>query len=101
MFKRALAAAGGHGGALFGLAEAYRDAGDKEKALDQYRRYLDADSGGRDAPAARRQIKDLEKALGAGGGDRDRPHAIAPLPPHEPPTSGDPAPQTEPPAPSP
>jgi predicted Zn finger-like uncharacterized protein len=60
MFKRALSSAPAFPQALFGLGEAYRSQGDPTQAVEAYRRYLSAAPGGPDAPAARRQIRDLE-----------------------------------------
>jgi len=62
MFKRALANAPSFPQALFGLGEAYRSEGEPAQAIDAYRRYLNAAPGGSDAPAARRQIRELESA---------------------------------------
>jgi tetratricopeptide (TPR) repeat protein len=62
MFKRALASAPSFPQALFGLGEAYRSEGNPSEAIDAYRRYLAAAPGGPDAPAARRQIRELESA---------------------------------------
>jgi len=59
-FKRALNLAPNYPQALFGLGEAYRSAGDTAQALDAYKKYLAAAPGSPDAPAARRQIRDLE-----------------------------------------
>ncbi len=59
-FKRALNLAPNYPQALFGLGEAYRSAGDTAQAVDAYKKYLAAAPGSPDAPAARRQIRDLE-----------------------------------------
>jgi predicted Zn finger-like uncharacterized protein len=61
-FLRALALDPRHGPAIFGLAEAYRAQGDPATALNTYRRYLTVSPNGTDAPAARRQVHDLEAA---------------------------------------
>ena len=61
-FRRALAIQPGFGPALFGIAESYRARGDSAQALGAYRQYLAIAPSGTDAPAARRQIKDLEAA---------------------------------------
>lgn len=63
-FLRALALDPRHGPAIFGLAEAYRAQGDPGTALNTYRRYLSVSPNGTDAPAARRQVHDLEAAAG-------------------------------------
>jgi predicted Zn finger-like uncharacterized protein len=63
MFKRALGFSPEYAPALFGLAEAYRAQGDLAQAADYYRKYLAVAPAGPDAPAARRQIKDLESAM--------------------------------------
>jgi predicted Zn finger-like uncharacterized protein len=59
-FKRALSLSPGFSSALFGLGEAYRAAGEPGQAVDAYKKYLAASPGGTDAPAARRQIRELE-----------------------------------------
>ncbi len=59
-FKRALSGAPTFAPALFGLAEAYRLEGEPAPAIAAYKRYLEASPGGSDAPAARRQIRELE-----------------------------------------
>jgi hypothetical protein len=47
---------------LFGLGEAYRAQGETAPAIEAYKRYLASAPGGADAPAARRQIKELGDA---------------------------------------
>jgi tetratricopeptide (TPR) repeat protein len=59
-FKRALASAPTFAPALFGLGEAYRLEGQPAPAIAAYKRYLEASPGGSDAPAARRQLRELE-----------------------------------------
>ena len=59
-FKRALNNAPNFPQALFGLGEAYRSAGDTSQAIDAYKKYLAAAPAGEDAPAARRQLRELE-----------------------------------------
>jgi tetratricopeptide (TPR) repeat protein len=59
-FKRALNNSPNFPQALFGLGEAYRAAGDTAQAIDAYKKYLAASPAGEDAPAARRQVRDLE-----------------------------------------
>jgi tetratricopeptide (TPR) repeat protein len=59
-FKRALNLSPNFPQALFGLGEAYRSAGNTGQAIEAYKRYLAASPGGGDAPAARRQIRELE-----------------------------------------
>ncbi|MEP6652124.1 MAG: tetratricopeptide repeat protein [Myxococcales bacterium] len=61
-FRRALAIQPTFGPALYGIAESYRARGDTAQALGAYRQYLTIAPSGSDAPAARRQIKDLESA---------------------------------------
>jgi tetratricopeptide (TPR) repeat protein len=61
-FKRALGISPEYAPALFGLAEAYRAQGETSQAAENYRKYLGVAPGGPDAPAARRQLKDLESA---------------------------------------
>jgi predicted Zn finger-like uncharacterized protein len=60
VFRRALAHAPGFAPALFGLAEAFRAQGDVGQAVDNYKKYLGVAPGGPDAPAAHRQLKELE-----------------------------------------
>jgi predicted Zn finger-like uncharacterized protein len=59
-FKRALNNSPNFPQALFGLGEAYRAAGQPSQAVEAYKRYVEAAPGGSDAPAARRQIRELE-----------------------------------------
>ena len=59
-FKRALNNSPNFPQALFGLGEAYRAAGDSGQAIDAYKKYLAAAPAGEDAPAARRQVRELE-----------------------------------------
>ena len=59
-FKRALNLSPNFSQALFGLGEAYRAAGNPAQAIEAYKRYLAASPAGSDAPAARRQIRELE-----------------------------------------
>jgi TolA-binding protein len=51
--------------ALFGLGEAYRALGRRKEALDAFRVYLLRFPAGRDAKAARKQIDQLGRELGA------------------------------------
>ena len=85
-FKRALNLAPNYPQALFGLGEAYRSAGDTAQAVDAYKKYLAAAPGSPDAPAARRQIRDLES-------QPPRPNHAASSPvPQPPPAPAAPAP---------
>jgi hypothetical protein len=59
-FKQALAGNPSNGTALFGLAEAYRETGQKALALKSYRRYIQLLPSGPDAGSARLQIRLLE-----------------------------------------
>lgn len=61
-FRRVLDSQPAYGPALFGIAESYRARGDTAQALVAYRQYLSVSPSGADAPAARRQIKELESA---------------------------------------
>jgi tetratricopeptide (TPR) repeat protein len=65
LFKRALVSAPAFPAALFGLGEAYRAQGDNAQAVEVYKRYLAASPSGQDAPAARRQVKELSEAAPA------------------------------------
>ncbi|MDX2018650.1 MAG: zinc-ribbon domain-containing protein [Deltaproteobacteria bacterium] len=87
-FERALAQAPSYGPALYGMGEALRANGDEARAAQMYRRYLQVNGGGSDAPAARRQLTILEEKLKAKA-EREEPVA-APAP----------APSTPPPSPS-
>jgi hypothetical protein len=70
-FRQALSIQPTFGPALFGIAESYRARGDTAQALGAYRQYLAIAPTGTDAPAARRQVKDLESAGGGPpAGDR-------------------------------
>jgi predicted Zn finger-like uncharacterized protein len=60
MFKRALNISPEFPPALFGLAEAFRAQGELPAAADNYRKYIGVAPGGPDAPAARRQLKEIE-----------------------------------------
>jgi tetratricopeptide (TPR) repeat protein len=62
LFKQALSSAPHYAPALFGLGEAYRAQGDAAQAVEAYKSYLEQSPTGIDAPAARRQIKDLSEA---------------------------------------
>jgi tetratricopeptide (TPR) repeat protein len=62
LFKQALSYAPHYAPALFGLGEAYRAQGDAAQAVEAYKSYLEQSPTGTDAPAARRQIKELGEA---------------------------------------
>ena len=62
VFKQVLGNAPHYAPALFGLGEAYRGQGDAAQAIEAYKQYLEQSPTGTDAPAARRQIKDLGEA---------------------------------------
>ena len=82
-FKRALSGAPSFAPALFGLAEAYRLEGEPAQAIAAYKRYLEASPSGSDAPAARRQIRELENQAPA----PPRGESPAPAAPTEPPSA--------------
>ena len=63
LFKQALAGNPSNGTALFGLAEAYRESGQKALALKCYRRYVQLLPSGPDAGQSRLQIRLLEKNM--------------------------------------
>jgi predicted Zn finger-like uncharacterized protein len=65
VFKQVLGNAPHYAPALFGLGEAYRGQGDAAQAIEAYKQYLEQSPTGSDAPAARRQIKDLTEAAAA------------------------------------
>lgn len=81
-FERALTQAPSYGPAMFGLAEALRTQGQEARALEGYRRYLQINAAGADAPAARRQLRLLEDKLGATDSNR----AALPTPSGPPPS---------------
>ncbi len=81
-FERALTQAPSYGPAMFGLAEALRAQGQEARALEVYRRYLQINAAGADAPAARRQLRLLEDKMGAA-----EPTRAASPPPSGPPPS--------------
>ncbi|MDB4983755.1 MAG: Proline-rich protein, partial [Myxococcales bacterium] len=76
-FRQALGNAPHFAPALFGLGEAYRMQGNGAQAIDAYKRYLDQSPTGSDAPAARRQIKELSDAPSAPV-RREGPSAVIP-----------------------
>jgi predicted Zn finger-like uncharacterized protein len=81
-FKRALSGSPTFGPALFGLAEAYRLEGQPAPAITAYKRYLEASPNGSDAPAARRQIRELEsQAPAPSRGESPVPPSTAPTEP--------------------
>jgi tetratricopeptide (TPR) repeat protein len=91
LFKQALERAPHFAPALFGLGEAYRSQGDFGRAIESYKSYLEQSPSGLDAPAARRQIKDLESAA-----PRNQPGPSAVVPQS---ARNEPAPMAPPPAP--
>jgi len=62
-FKRALGLSPEFPQALFGLAEAYRAQGQIGLAADNYRKFIAVAPGAPDAPAARRQLKEMESLM--------------------------------------
>jgi predicted Zn finger-like uncharacterized protein len=62
-FKRALGLSPEFPQAIFGLAEAYRAQGQISLAADNYRKFISVAPGAPDAPAARRQLKEMESLL--------------------------------------
>ncbi len=60
-FKEALRRNARFHDAILGLAEAYREKGDKARAIENYQRYLDAAPNGPDANLARNNIERLSK----------------------------------------
>ena len=79
-FKRALANSPGYPQALFGLGEAYRLEGEPAQAVAAYKRYLESSPTGTDAPAARRQIAELESHV-APRAPQPPPAPVEPPPP--------------------
>jgi predicted Zn finger-like uncharacterized protein len=94
LFKQALSNAPNFAPALFGLGEAYRGQGDAAQAIDAYKRYLEQSPTGPDAPAARRQVKDLSE-VAASSSRNQGPTAVVPA------TSPRTEPQQPPPTPAP
>jgi len=62
-FKRALGYSPEFASALFGLAEAYRAQGEIGPAAESYRKYIAVAPTAPDAPAARRQLKEMESLM--------------------------------------
>jgi Tfp pilus assembly protein PilF len=62
-FKRALGFSPEFPQALFGLAEAYRAQGQIGLAAENYRKFIAVAPGAPDAPAARRQLKEIESLM--------------------------------------
>ena len=62
-FKRALGLSPEFPPALFGLAEAYRAQGELPLAAENYRKYIGVAPGAPDAPAARRQLKEIDSLM--------------------------------------
>jgi tetratricopeptide (TPR) repeat protein len=60
-FEQALKLNARHGPALMGLAEALRLGGNKERAVEYYRQYLEVLPNGVDAAVARNNIERLKK----------------------------------------
>ncbi|HEY0713163.1 MAG TPA: tetratricopeptide repeat protein, partial [Polyangia bacterium] len=68
-----------HAPALFGLGQAYRAAGDYNRARETYRRYLSLFPSGPEASAAERQLRSMPTAGepgGGGGGEVSAPASI-------------------------
>jgi predicted TPR repeat methyltransferase len=85
MFNRALTNAPLFAPALFGVGEAYRLEGQPAKAVAAYKRYLEASPTGSDAPAARRQMRELESQVAAGPSAHQEASPQAPAAPTSPP----------------
>ena len=81
MFKRALANAPAFPQALFGLGEAYRSHGDPAQAIEAYKNYLAAAPSGPDAPAAQRQIRELEMQVASRRPETGAPGDVTSPPP--------------------
>ena len=62
-FKRALGFSPEFPQAIFGLAEAYRAQGQIGFAAENYRKFIAVAPGAPDAPAARRQLKEMESLM--------------------------------------
>lgn len=89
-FEKALAQAPNFGPAVFGMGEALRAGGQDSRALEMYQRYLRINSGGVDAPAARRQASALEDKLKSKAGREGSAGAGSEtiVPPSGPPPTG-------------
>jgi predicted Zn finger-like uncharacterized protein len=74
-FRRALGFSPEFAPALFGLGEAYRAQGELPLAAENYRKYIGVAPGGPDAPAARRQLKEIDSLM-----PRRAPVEAAPAP---------------------
>ncbi len=86
-FRRALKVNASYGPAIIGLAETYKAQGQKEQALTWYKKYISMNPSGRHATMARRNIEQLEQALGSAASTSDSPPADKPAEPAAP--SGD------------
>jgi hypothetical protein len=89
---------------LYNVARAYHRQGNKEKALDYYRRYLTDDPNGPGAGEAREYIADIERELAAEKAARAAAPPVDPTPaptPAAPTTAPEPALATAGPAPAP
>ncbi|HEY0707279.1 MAG TPA: tetratricopeptide repeat protein, partial [Polyangia bacterium] len=69
-----------HAPALFGLGQAYRAAGDFNRARETYRRYLSLFPNGPESSAAERQLRSMPSGAaepaGGGGGEVSAPASI-------------------------
>lgn len=68
-FRRILNINGAYGPAIIGLAQTYKSMGQKAEALKWYKRYVEVLPGSGQAAMARRNIEQLEAALGSLGGE--------------------------------
>ncbi len=84
-FRRALKVNPSYGPAIIGLAETYKAQGQKDQALTWYKKYLSMNPSGRHATMAKRNIEQLEQALGSAASTGDSPPAEKPAEPTAPP----------------
>jgi predicted Zn finger-like uncharacterized protein len=96
-FQRALGMSPRYGEALIGLAEAHKQVGDKAKALDYYKRYMETGGGRR--REAERNIRDLQAQLPKSAPPTEPPkpiEAVKPPEPMKPPEKAAPPPEKPP-----
>ena len=105
-FRRALKVNPSYGPAIIGLAETYKAQGQKQQALTWYKKYLSVNPSGRHSTMARRNVEQLEQALGSAASTDDSPPTDEPTKPvapsdDQPSSASDPSPpaaDTNPPA---
>jgi tetratricopeptide (TPR) repeat protein len=69
---------------LYNAAQVFRLGGERQKALEHYRRYLELDPDGEGAPLAREFVASIEEKLAAGTSDGENPPAPGDTPAPDP-----------------